>query len=71
MAIVNKVQAFNRDRYRNRLAYFTPLPWCTWFSPHLDNLYTTLQLVSSDRLNGRNSHSIINLEQILNGQQVL
>ena len=36
--IIEVVQEFNRHRYRYRLAHgFTPLPWCTRFSPHLDN----------------------------------
>lgn len=70
MVIVDKVQTFNQDRYRNRLAYFTPLPWCTWFSPHLDNLYTALQLVTSDRFDGRSGPTLISLEQIVQEKQV-
>lgn len=70
MVIVNKVREFNQDRYRNRLAYFTPLPWCTWFSPHLDNLYTTLKLTTSDRYDGRSGHCMISLEQIVLDKQV-
>lgn len=69
MVIVSKVQTFNQDRYRNRLAYFTPLPWCTWFSPHLDNLYTALQLVTTDRFDGRSGPTIISLEQIVQEKQ--
>ena len=38
LPIIEVVQEFNRHRYRYRLAHgFTPLPWCTRFSPHLDN----------------------------------
>ena len=70
MVIAKKVQEFNQARYSNRLAYFTPLPWCTWFSPHLDNLYTALQLTTSDRFDGRTGHTVISLEQILQDKQV-
>lgn len=66
-SIVKKVQDFNRDRYRYRLAHITPLPWCTRFSPHLDNIYTSLQLVASDGFDGRAGHITIPLEQILEG----
>ena len=65
LSIVSKVQDFNRDRYRYRLAHITPLPWCTRFSPHLDNIFTALQLVASDGFDGRIGHVTIPLEQIL------
>lgn len=75
MEIVNKVQNFNRDRYRYRLAHITPLPWCTRFSPHLDNIYTGLQLVASDGFDGRTGSITVPLEHIfleekLNGGDV-
>lgn len=41
------------------------MPWCTRFSPHLDNIYTTLQLLASDGFDGRTGHAPITLEQIL------
>jgi hypothetical protein len=67
---MEKVQDFNRNRYLDRLATITPLPWCTRFSPHLDKIYTTVQLVSKDQFNGRSSHINIPLERIFEDKPV-
>lgn len=68
--IVDIVRNFNRNRYRDQLAHITPLPWWTWFSPHLDNVFTGVQMVASDRFDGRCDQSTIQLKQIFLTKQV-
>lgn len=69
-AIIDITRNFNRNRYSGQLAHITPLPWWTWFSPHLDNVFTGVQMVASDRFDGRCDQSMIHLEQIFDTRQV-